>query len=728
MLEASIALELILGKTTDAIITIILLFLNAELSFTQENRAHNALALLRQHLTIQARVLRDERWQLVPAKDLVPDDVVRLRVGDIVPADVRLIEGRVSADQSTLTGESTPADVEVGGTAYAGSLIKSGEATCQVTATGARTYYGRTAELVHTARTASHLESIIVNIVKYLVTMDVTLVVAIVLYALVHNFSLGEVLPFALILLVASVPVALPATFTLAGALGSLELSGHNVLVTRLSAIEEAAAMNVLCSDKTGTITKNQLTLAATCIYSPFSEADLLRFAALASDEATQDPIDLAILNGARDRGIPIDLSHRSQFIPFDPMTKRTEATINQDHQTWRVVKGIPYIIASIAADGHHLDHDVDQLAAQGYRVLAVAAGPAHATVNVIGLVALQDPPREDSKTVIQQLRELGVRVLMITGDGLATARAIASQVGITGEACSGETLRQDQTAATAKCEVFAGVFPEDKFRLVQTLQQAGHVVGMTGDGVNDAPALKQAEVGVAVANATDVAKAAASMILNNAGLSDMLMAIKIGRQIYQRMLTYTLNKIIKTFQIALLLSLGLLALGIFVTRPRLVLLLLFANDFVTMALATDNVSYSRKPDRWAVRPLAASAMILACAWLIFSFGVLLIGRDALHLDLDRLQTLIFLTLVFTGQANVYLIRERHHFWHSIPSRWLMLSTVFDFGIIGLLATQGVLMAPIAPELLWGLLAAVALYLFALDWIKIRVFEYFNLH
>lgn len=726
MLEATIFLQLILGKHVNAIITITLLLVNSLLSFLQENKAQNALALLRQKLTIQARVMRDGRWQLLPAQELVPGDLIHLRVGDLIPADLRLLDGQISVDRSSLTGESVLADLGAGNAVYAGSVVKRGEGTGVVTSTGRNTYYGKTAELVHTAKTVSHLETIIQSVVQSLVAMNVVLAATMLAYTLIRGLPLDELLPFILILLIASVPIALPATFTLATALGSLELSRRGVVVTRLSAIEEAAGMDVLCSDKTGTITQNQLAVADCRVYAPYTEDELWQWAALASDDATQDAIDMAILTWARGQGIPVDLSQRVQFTPFDPLTKRTEALVRQGDQDLHIVKGFPQAIISMAHDGAEITRDIEELAAQGYRVLAVAAGQDN-VLDLVGLIALQDPPREDSRTVIQNLRDLGVRVLMITGDGLATAQAIARQVGIMGSACPPEALRQDSHDENLQCEVFAGVFPEDKFKLVQNLQRSGHVVGMTGDGVNDAPALKQAEVGVAVANATDVAKAAASLVLTTPGLSNMVAAVEVGRRIYQRMLTYTLNKIVKTFQIGLFLSLGLLLTGILVTRPRFVLLLLFSNDFVTMALATDRVTFSPKPDRWNIRSLVSGALVLASAWLVFSFGVLYVGHSVLDLDLARLQTLIFVMLVFSGQANVYLVRERRHFWNSIPSCWLMFSTAVDVMVVSLLATQGILMPAISFTLVAGLFLSIVFYLIGIDYVKVVAFKVFNL-
>jgi len=727
MLEVTLVLELALGKFTQAVVIGTLLVLNALLSFFQERRASNALSLLRQRLAVQVRVRRDGLWQEILAQNLVPGDVVHVRVGDFVPADLHLHNGQILSDQSTLTGESIPIEVGPGKTAYAGSVVQRGEATGEVSATGSRTFFGKTAELVHAAKTLSHLENVILAIVKYLVVMDVFLVIVILIYAAATHISWSEIVPFALILLIASVPVALPATYTLAGALGSLDLARRGVLVTRLSAIEEAAAMDVLCSDKTGTITKNQLAVASLRAVTPQSEDELLRLAALACEESTQDPIDLAILQAAKSRDLLANLPRCIQFFPFDPATKRSEAVFSQDGTVLHVIKGAPAVVGTLTKAAAISDAELQALASTGCRILAVAAGPS-ANLKLAGLVALQDPPREDSQSVIQQLSDLGVRAVMVTGDSSATAQAVASQVGIKGRTCPAESLRGETKGGILDCSVFAGVYPEDKFRLIQAFQKDGHVVGMTGDGVNDAPALKQAEVGIAVANATDVAKAAASIVLIEAGLAGVLAAVETGRCIYQRMLTYTLNKIVKTIQIALLLSLGLLVTGEFVTTPRLILLLLFANDFVTMSLAADRVIFSRKPDRWQIPPLAISGLVLGLGWWVFTFAVFLVGRDWLHLELEELQTLVFVALVLTGQATVYLLRERRHIWTSVPGTWLLLSTFADVVIVSIMATQGILMARISPALIAGLILALAMFIVVFDFVKVRFFQRLGSH
>lgn len=725
MLEVTIMLQLALGKPDEAAVIAVLLVVNAMLGYLQEGRANKALALLRQRLDIQARVLRDGRWQRVPARNLVPGDAVHVRMGDLVPADLLLAEGQVQLDQSSLTGESLPAEAGPGSDAYSGSVVSRGEASGEVLATGSGTRFGKTAELVRSAKTVSHLEAVIFGIVKYLVLLDVALVAALLIYAVATGMPLTEVVPFALILLVASVPVALPATFTLATALGALELARRGVLVTRLSAIEEAAAMDMLASDKTGTITANRLNLAALKPAGTTTENDLLRWAALACDEATQDPIDLAILAAARERKLLEHPPRRIRFTPFDPQTRRSEMLFEENGLTRRAVKGAALEVAALAG-APDVAAEVEALAAGGYRVLGVAIGDETA-LQFAGLVALQDPPRQDSAALVESLRQLGVRVVMVTGDGQATARTVAQEVGIGGRACPASMLTENATRSITECDVFAQVFPEDKFHLVQALQHAGHVTGMTGDGVNDAPALKQAEVGIAVANATDVAKAAASLVLTNPGLSDVVAAVETSRRIYQRMLTYTLNKIIKTLEIAIFMSVGVMLTGVFVITPLLIVLLLFTNDFVTMSIATDRVAFSRKPERWHIATLMLTAAPLAALILVLSFSVFFAGRDLLHLPLAQLQTLIFVMLVFTGLGNVYLVRERRHFWQSRPSRWLMVATALDLAVVCVMASQGILMTAISPALIAGLLALAVAYLAMMDFLKIRIFRRFEL-
>ncbi len=727
MLEASVVLELWLGKAAEAATVAGLLAFNVIVSEVQEGRAHAALDLLRSRLTVLARVRRDGRWQEIRSAEVVPGDVIHLRVGDVVPADARLAEGDLLADQSALTGESLPVELRPGETALAGTVIDRGEATCLVLATGTRTRYGRTAELVRTARTASHLEGVITRIVRALVALDMILAAAVVGYDLASGGAQPELLSFAVVLLLASVPVALPATFALASALGSVELARRGVLTARLSAIEEAASMDVLCIDKTGTITANQLTVTALRSYPPYGDADLLQLASLASDEATQDPIDLAILRRAAQSATPAPGDKRTRFVPFDPASKRSEVDALVGGRTLHVTKGAPQVLADFYPAGipASFDRDVEGMASQGLRVLAVASGSAESS-EVVGLVGLEDPPRPDSQALLGSIAGLGIRVVMITGDSLATARAVAAQVGLVGAVCSTEQL--DQPGATSECGVFGGMFPDDKLRLVKALQAEGHVLAMTGDGVNDAPALKQAEVGVAVANATDVAKAAASLVLTGPGLGDLLAAVQVSRRIYQRMLTYALNASVRKLEIPVFLSVVLLASGRFALSPLLMVLLLVANDFSAMAIATDRVSFSRRPNRWSVRQLLLGAGAVAFPFLLLTLALYWIGLDRLGLDQSRLQSLTFVTLVLSSQAAIYLVREPNRLWTSRPGRMLVAVSAIDILAVELLAANGWLVAPLGPVLPAVLLLVIAGAAVLIDWLKVPVFHKLRLH
>ncbi len=702
MLEGMIILEIALKKPTEAGMIAILLLFNATISFFQEERAKKAIRLLKKKLPVTARVLRDDEWRLVPAEEIVPGDFVRIRMGDIIPADVKLTNGILLVDQSVLTGESLPVEAKSGAVCYAGAVVKHGEAFAETVATGAGTYFGKTAEIVRFAKAPSHLEGMIFQIIKYLVSFDILLVLAAFIFSsLYFHLPFIDLVLFSLLLFIASVPIALPAMYTLSTAFGSLELVNAGVLVTHLAAIEEAAAMTILCADKTGTITKNVLEVDRVQPFPPYTEKEVLILAALASEGSTQDPIDLAILKSAGP--IPPSFS-KLEFIPFDPEKKYSEAIISMNGKEHRIQKGAP---SALLPEKQEV---VEALASDGSRVLCVAVDGQAA-----GLLKILDPLREDSAEAIEEIQNLGIRVIMLTGDSAATARAIAEKAGI-----GSTVIGRDRLQEILKANAVAGVFPEDKYSIIETLQKENYTCGMTGDGVNDAPALKAAEVGIAVANATDVAKASASLVLTSPGLGAILEAVKTSRKIYQRMLTYTLNKIIKTLEISILLSLGLIFERNFIISQVLIVLLLFANDFVTMSLATDRVSYSQKPDSWNIGELMRIGGILAALILGFSFGVLFIGSR--YLDISHLQTLIFLTLVFTGQATVYLIRERkNHLWHKAPSVYLLASSVFGIVLVSCFAIEGILMAPLPPLLIFGLFASVVVYFVFLDFLKVHL-------
>jgi H+-transporting ATPase len=727
LLEATIVIQLFLGEKVEAMVIGGLLVLNATLSLLQEGRAQKALALLRQQLRVLARVRRDGVWTSLPAEELVPGDVVHLRQGVIVPADVKLEEGSLLVDQSALTGESAAATVESGKIAYAGSMVRGGEATGEVTATGARTFFGKTAELVRTAGSANRQEHEIVAVVKNLFVVNAGMVVIVIGYAHYVGMSLGFILPLLLTILLASIPVALPATFTLAAALGSLDLAKRGVLITRLSALHDIASMTVLCSDKTGTLTRNQATVNTLWPAPGASEEILLRAAALASDPSGQDPVDGAIIKAATDHGWQDGEMERIAFKPFDPATKRAEAVYRDKETDHHFIKGAPAVVAKLAsAVDATWQPEAERIVERGQRVLGVGEGSS-GQMRLVGLIGLEDAVREDSKSIISAIRDSGIRTVMVTGDNSLTARSVAEQVGIPGSICSPEKLHGDLCGDALDCGVFAGVFPEDKFRLVRGFQRRGEVVGMSGDGVNDAPALRQAEAGIAVANATDVAKAAAAMVLTRPGLDGVVPAIETSRLVFQRIITYTLNMLIKKIEI-----MALLVIGFLVTRhkpltPLLMVLFLFLNDFLTMSLSTDRMQHSLRPNRWNTRCILLAAAVLAACKLVFSLGVFLCAYQVLQMDMPHLQSLMFATLIFSSQAGVYLLRERGHFWQSRPSRFLISSSVLGLGVAAVLTLGGILMPALSASLLLAVAGVGIIYFVCLDWLKVWLFGRLNL-
>ncbi len=726
MLEAVIVLQIVLGRHLEALVIAVLLAFNAMVAFLQELRAKDALALLRKTLHVNARVLRDGQWQQIPAEQLVPGDVVHVRAGDLVPADLLLSNGALALDQSALTGESLPVDAGPSKAAYAGVIVRQGEATGEVTATGARTFFGRTAELVRSSNAPSHMQQTIFAIVKRLVIFDAVLAALVVAFALWHHLPPADTAVFILMLMVASVPVALPATYTLATAVSSMQLAHQGVLVTRLPAVEEAAAMDTLVSDKTGTLTQNTLTLAGvSTLAAGIDEDAVLRAAALASDDATQDPLDLAVLTPARAQGLLKDIPARQSFHPFDPTTRRSEGVYTVDGHEWHAVKGAANVIGPLCKLGTEqqatLDAAESKMAETGARVLAVATGTSDKLV-LLGVVGLADPPRPDAANLIAQLTQLGVRVRMATGDALETARAIGAKLGLGTRVCE---VKGDVLQNSEDCDLYARVLPEDKHAIVQALQRAGHVTGMTGDGVNDAPALRQAELGVAVASATDVAKAAAGVVLTDPGLGGVLTVVHTGREVHRRMLTYTLNKILKTLEIVVFLTLGLMLTGNFVISSTLIVLLLFTNDFVTMTIATDRVQPAAKPQHWQVRRLMGAATVFGFLSLLFSFSIYWWIRTTQGLAAPQLQTVVFLLLVFTNQACIYVLRTDGRLWSFAPGRWMLLASTGDIVMVSLLATLGWLMAALPATLVAALFVACVLFALFLDQAKRIVFPRF---
>jgi H+-transporting ATPase len=719
LLEASIVLELVLHKYYEAAIIAALLVFNAALAYFQEGRAQATLAALKSRLALNASVQRDGVWKTVPAAELVCGDLVKLSLGGVVAADVHLTAGSVELDQSMLTGESLPIDAGSGADTYAGALVKRGEATAVVTATGTRTKFGRTAELVRTAHVVSTQQKAVLKIVRNLAIFNGVLIIAMGIYAYTQAMPWSEIVPLLLTSVLAAIPVALPATFTLAAAVGARSLAKLGVLPTRLSAVDEAASIDILCSDKTGTLTLNALSVTSVRPLPGFDEAHVLGMAALASSEGGQDTVDAAIRSAASKKPVQ-DLPKLATFVPFDPAKKTSEATVTDANGIEeRVIKGAYTAIVTLTAPSPSAAGMVDELEKQGFRVLAVAAGPS-ASVQIIGIIALSDPPRSDSSSLISELHTLGVATVMVTGDAPATAAIVAHEVGLNGAVCPPGKLPEG--IKPEDFAVFASILPEGKYDLVKAFQKSGHAVGMCGDGANDAPALRQAQIGIAVSTATDVAKSAAGVVLTEAGLGGIVAAVKEGRITFQRILTYTLNSVMKKILQVLLLAVGLVITGHAVLTPMLMVIVMISGDFLSMSLTTDRVQPSKMPNSWQIGRITIAGVILGVCFLAFSTAILAIGKFEMHLGIEALRTLCAVGIVFGSQATTYVIRGRQHLWGLRPSLILVLSSVADVLIIATLAVCGIAMVPLTLAVVTCVLAAAIAFGLLLDAVKIPLF------
>jgi len=643
-----------------------------------------------------------------------------MSLGGVVPADVHLSEGSVLLDQSMITGESLPIEAGAGADAFAGALVRRGEATGEVTATGVHTKFGRTAELVRTAHVASSQQKAVLRIVRNLAVFNSFLIVLIGAYAYFHSMSWSEIIPLLLTSVLASIPVALPATFTLAAALGARALAKLGVLPTRLSAVDEAASIDVLCSDKTGTLTRNELTVTNVRPMPGFEENAVLGLAALASSDGGQDSVDAAIRSAAAQKPAS-DMPTLKSFVPFDPAKKTSEATATDAKgNIQRIVKGAFSAVSSIAIPSPASAKIADELEKNGFRVLAVGAGSTDG-IQIIGFIALSDPPREDSASLISELQTLGVRTVMVTGDAPATAEIVAQAVGLKGAISPAGPI--PESVKPEDYAVFASILPEGKYSLVKAFQKNGHTVGMCGDGANDAPALRQAQIGIAVSTATDVAKSAAGVVLTEAGLSGIVAAVKEGRITFQRILNYTLNSIVKKIVQVLLLAAGLLMTGHAVLTPMLMIIVMITGDFLAMSLTTDRVLPSKTPNSWQIGKITSAGVILGVCFLAFCVTVLAVGEFELHLGIDALRTVSVLAIVYGSQATIYAIRGRQRFWGLRPTLWLVSSSLADVLIISILATRGIAMAPLSLTVVITELGAAVVFGLVLDCLKIPVFS-----
>ncbi len=736
MIEAAVVMSAIIQHWPDFAIIFLLLMLNAVVGFWQEHKAGNAIELLKQRLAIKARVLRDGKWQEMSARELVPGDVVRVRLGDIIPADIKLIEGEyLLVDESALTGESLPVEKHLSDVGYASSIVRQGEINALVVNTGLKTYFGKTTELVEEAKTQSHFQKAVVRIGDYLIALAIMLVTIIVLVSLFRGQGILDILQFALVLTVAAIPAALPAVLSVTMAIGAIALAAKEAIVSKLVSIEEMAGMDVLCADKTGTITQNELTVGEAKPFAKFTDNDVLLYGTLASREEDQDPIDNAII--AKTRNLQaltwaLDQYKAVNFKPFDPVSKRTEATIeDKKGNQFKVSKGAPQVILSLATNkaaiSAEVDEDVESFAIKGYRALGVVRTDAQNKWQFVGLIALYDPPREDSAETIKTAQSMGVNMKMVTGDHVAIAKEIARQVNLgTNIVLPSSFLDKPDRQAqrmVEEAEGFAEVFPEHKYHIVELLQSKGHIVGMTGDGVNDAPALKKADAGIAVAAATDAAKSAADIVLTKPGISVIIDSMKESRKIFQRMNNYSIYRMSETIRVILFITASIIVFQFYPVTALMIVLLAILNDLPIITIAYDNVKYSNVPEKWNMRTVLSIATMLGIIGVFSTFGILYIGRDVFKLSLEVLQSFIYLKLSVAGHLTVFVARTRGHFWSLKPAKQLLIAVIATQLTATLITVYGILL----PAMGWGLAIFVwgyALTLFvATDFLKIRFYK-----
>jgi H+-transporting ATPase len=730
MIEAAVILSALIQHWTDCVIISILLLLNAIVGFWQEKKADNAIELLKQKMALEAQVLRDGEWTEIASRELVPGDIVRVRLGDIVPADIRLMEdGYLMLDESALTGESLPVEKHASDLAYSGSVIQKGEMNALVVATGTESYLGKTTKLVAEVRKKSHFQKAIIKIGDYLIVLAGLMVALIFVVAMFRHTPLTETLQFALVLTVAAIPAALPTVLSVSMAVGAIDLARKGAIVSKLVSIEEMAGMDVLCSDKTGTITQNKLTLAEVIPVEASGPDEVLLGAALASRKEDRDSIDSAVLAGAEaEENVMASMRDLrvTDFKPFDPVIKHSEATVDAGGKTFTVVKGAPQVILELAGEKEGIAAEVEKtvnaFAEKGYRALGVGRKDGGGNWKMLGLLALYDPPYEDSAQTILDARAMNVDIKMVTGDHAAIAREIAGQVNLGTNITTAESLTESPETVE-KVDGFAQVFPEHKYRIVKLLQDEEHIVGMTGDGVNDAPALKKADVGIAVVGATDAAKSAADIVFTRPGLSVIVDAIRESRMIFQRMKSYSVYRIAETVRVLFFITLSILIFDFYPVTALMIVLLALFNDAPIMAIAYDNVEYSDRPEKWNMREVLGMATFLGLVGVFSSIIIFYIGDNTFGLSRDLLQSFIFLKLAVAGHLTIFLARTRGHFWSIKPSGLLFWSTVGTKILATIVVIYGFYISPISPALA-GFVWLYSLAAFVItDFLKVRFYE-----
>lgn len=743
LLEFAIVLTCIIKHYLEAIIIFILLNINAIIGYIQSRNSQKALSLLKSKLNIKSKILRNNKTILEDAKNIVPGDIIILKLGDLVPADVYCISGNVSVDESAITGESMTKFIKDCDVIYSGSVIKQGEVKAIVINTGKSTYFGKTAELVKIAKVESQQEKVMLNITKYMIYLGLIASIIVVIYSIFLHKNIMDILTFVVTMLIGTIPVALPAVLTIVQAYGALELSKKGVLVTKLSSIEDAASIDTFCFDKTGTITMNKLSIKDVIAYNGYSKEEAIKIAASASNQNQMDIIDNTLIEGyneilknSSNSKLKNNLYNQKLYVPFNPKDRKTSASITIENRNINVVKGAYNTIITMCnlSDGEKEEYDkqILQLSSKGYRTIALAISQDNIKFNMIAIIALSDPARKDSKEMVAKIKELGIKTLMITGDSLPIAKQIAAEIDMGTNILTMNDLKnkneKEQYDILQKCDGFAQVYPEDKYNIVKLFQKNNHLVGMTGDGVNDAPALKQAQLGVAVDGATDVAKNAASIVLTRPGLSEIISAVNISRKTYQRMFTWVLNKITKVTEFIIILLAGFFVFNKSLLSLLGAALLVFVNDFVTMSIATDNVTASEEPNKWEIKKISIVSTILGILFAIIDLIIIYIGINVFELSFEKLQTLTLISLIFNSQFRIILLRQRGHFYNSSPSKLISIIFFLTTIMFIIFSVYGILVSYLSiVDVFITFIILAFTDLFIIDNIKIDLFKKYNI-
>ncbi len=737
MIEAAMILSAIDQHWPDFYIILVLLLANTLIGFFEEYQAGNAIADLKSQLAIKAKLKRDGAWSSPNARELVPGDLIRLRLGDIVPADARILAGDpIQVDQSALTGESLPVTRQAGDAVFSGSIVRQGEIEAMVYATGKNTFFGKTAQLVQEAKVASTFQRAVLKIGRLLILFAAALVAVIIVVALLRGDAVLTTLQFALVLTVAAIPVAMPTVLAITMAVGASLLAKKKAIVTHLAAIEELAGVDILCSDKTGTITQNKLTLGDPFLVEGISSGQLILNAALASRKEDNDTIDLAVIGGLKDESAlaGYKILH---FTPFDPVHKRTQADIQGPDSQFSVTKGAPQVILALCANKEQLKENVekavDSFALRGYRSLGVARLDTQGQWSFLGVLPLFDPPREDAKETIEAAANMGVKVKMVTGDQIAIAEETAKKLDMGTNILDARVLGEGKGEVSAEvknsireADGFAQVFPEHKYRIVDILQKLGHLVGMTGDGVNDAPALKKAQCGIAVSGATDAARSAADIVLMTPGLSVIIQAIRESRNIVQRMNSYAIYRVAETLSVMIFMTLAILAFNFYPLTAVMIVLLALINDGAIISIAYDKVKNRQRPVTWNMREMLSIATILGFVGTAASFVLFYIGLQVLKLDKNQLQTMMYLELSVLGHLTIFVTRTHGPFWSIRPAKILLFAVLGTQAVATFFTVAGIFMNPIPwylAALVWGY---ALVWFFLSDRIKLLAYRFLD--